>query len=253
MFDEIKNKVKELLIKNGERWLFPDFSNKITWSICTLGMTVILTPIPFKVVLYNWLIDTLKLNSGQHFTIAELIPERVDYWLGFLLIFAALTHNILCKFLANQTTNKDAQYAADERDVDRILFSKFLLDFPSQSGSIRLLQDHDFGNSFRLESLAEFNRFLERWGHAETTFLNSEINLLKENLYVISKEFSCLLCIKSGPTSVGRQSVVPDQHRDDWNWPKEVTNDVSVVNELASKVADAHQEFILKSKQLLRC
>lgn len=248
-----KRKIKEILIKYGERWLFPDFSKKITWSICTLGATVIITPIPFKVVLYNWFIDAFKLNSGQHFTIAELIPESVDYWLGFLLIFTALTHNIFCKFLANQTANKDAKYAADERDVDRRLFSKFLLDFPSQSGSIRLLQDHDFGNSFRLESLAEIDRFLERWSHAENTFLNSEINLLKENLYVISKEFSYLLCMKSGPISAERQSVVPDQHRDDWDWPKEVINDVRVVNELASKVADAHQEFILKSKQLLRC
>jgi hypothetical protein len=251
MFD--RNEIKEFVIKFGRRWLFPDFSNKITWGICTLGTTVILTPIPFKVVLYNWFIDTLKLNSGNYFKVAEFVPESVDYWLGFLLILVALVHNVLCKFFASQVTNKDAQYAADERDVDRRLFSEFLLDFPSQSGAIRLLQDHDFGNSFRLESLAEIDRFVERWRHAETTFLNSEINLLKENLYAKSKEFSCLLDIKSAPTSVGRQSVVPDQHRDDWNWPEDVTNDVRIVNELASKVADAHQEFILKSKQLLRC
>jgi hypothetical protein len=248
-----RNEIKEFLIKFGKRWLFPDFSNRITWGICTLGTTVILTPTPFKVVLYNWLIDTFKLNSGQHFTIAELIFESADYWLGFLLILVALLHNVLCKLLANQIATKDVQDAAEQRDVDCKLLSVFLLDFPSQSGAIRLLQEHDFGNSFKLESLAEMDRFVEHWKYAETTFLNSEINLLKEDLYAKSKEFSSLLGMKSSPTSVGRQSVVPDQHRNDFNWPECVASDVKAVNELASKVADAHQEFILKSKRLLRC
>lgn len=252
MFNKIE--IKEFVVKLGKRWLFPNFSNRITWATVTLGTAVILAPTPFKVIFYNWLVDTFNLNSGLHFSLAEISSGSADYWIGFALITAALAHNLFGKWVELHVSESQLQNNASLLEADRLLFQRFLYEFPSGSRSIYLLQEHDFGNSFNLDSLKEIDSFVDNWKHAETTFLNSELENLKCQLWKKSHEFNWLLARKSAPTCGGRmQSVVPDQHRDDWNWPEWVDKDVQEVNGLASEVTDLHQKFILNGKQLLKC
>ncbi|MBI6799380.1 hypothetical protein, partial [Pseudomonas syringae] len=78
--------IKSLALEYGRKWLFPDFTNKLTWFVAGVGGAIIVTPTPLKVIVYNWLIDTFNLNSGKKFSLAELVPEAADYWVGFGLI-----------------------------------------------------------------------------------------------------------------------------------------------------------------------
>ncbi|MCT8857522.1 HNH endonuclease [Shewanella xiamenensis] len=65
-------------------------------------------------------------------------------------------------------------------------------------------------------------------------------------------EFSWLIAKKCAPTHGGFQSVVPDQVRGDWDWPKWVDNDVKAVNEMASEVFSLHQGFIKSMREALK-
>lgn len=248
-----KEEVKEFLIKFGKRWLFPDFSNKLTWYVVTLGAGVILTPTPMKVVLYNWLVDSFNLNAGEHVTLADVASGSADYWIGFSLILVALLHNVFSKWLVLQESHSIKQEKTQIEEADRKLFHEFLQVFPSRSRSLNLLQQHDFGNSFNLDSLKEIDGFVNHWNCAEKKFMNEELEAERESLWKKCHEFSRLIAEKSAPTHGGFQSVVPDQYKHDWDWPDWVEKDVKKVNAMASEVADMHQKFIGTAKRLLKC
>lgn len=249
-----KSEIREFIVKLGKRWLFPDFSNKITWAAISLGVGVILTPTPLKLILYNWLVDAFNINSGNNFSLAELSSGAADYWVGFSLIASAFIHNLLGKWLQLSQEKFIYQDKVAILEADKVLYEKFIKIIPSESRSIYFLQSHDFGNSFSLESLKEIDEFISKWNCAEAKFLNEELEQLREALWKKSNDFSWLLAKKSAPTGNGRlQSVVPDQHRDDWSWPKWVDHDVRAVNTTASEVFELHQKFITTAKRILRC
>jgi hypothetical protein len=249
-----KSEIREFIVKLGKRWFFPDFSNKITWAVISLGVGVILTPTPLKLMLYNWLVDTFNLNSGNHFLLAELSSGAADYWVGFALIASAFVHNLFSKWLQLSQEKLSHQDKAATIEADKVLYEKFIETIPSGSRSIYLLQSHDFGNAFSLESLKEIDAFVSEWNCAEAKFLNEELEQLRDALWQKSNEFSWLLAMKSAPIGNGRfQSVVPDQHRDDWDWPKWVDDDVKAVNATASEVVELHQKLITTAKRALRC
>lgn len=82
-----RSEIKQFVIKYGKKWLFPDFTNKLTWLVAGTGATLLITPVALEHLLYNWLVETVNLNSGVPITFAELETGSVDYWVGFGLIF----------------------------------------------------------------------------------------------------------------------------------------------------------------------
>lgn len=249
-----KDECKQFVVALGKRLLFPDFTNKVTWAVISLGTIIVATPIPFKVLLTNWLIATFNLNSGLPLTLADVGNTHSDYWMGFSLIISALLYNLAQKWFEWKNSARQLNESKDQITADRALFNKFIQEFPSTSRSLDLLQSHDFGNAFHLEALREFEHFIESWRHAETNFLNKELNNLKSELWEKSYEFNKLLAYKSAPIrGGGMQSVVPDQHRNEWSWPDWVNEDVKAVNNLSSEVAHLHQNLILEAKRILKC
>ncbi len=97
-----KHEIKKFIVKLGNKYIFPDFHNKITLFLISLGAGIILTPTPFKIVFYNWLISSLNINLDVPFSLAEMKSNSADYWVGFGLIFLSLSHNIFSKWLLRQ-------------------------------------------------------------------------------------------------------------------------------------------------------
>lgn len=248
-----KEEVKEFIIKFGKKWLFPDFYNKVTWYVVTLGAGVILTPTPFKLMAYNWLIDTFNLNSGETITLSEMGSGTADYWLGFALIAMALMHNVFSKWLLHQGDIQERVKSKQAGEVDKVLFKEFLQVFPSGSRSAYLLETHDFGNSFSLKSLDDIDTFVNEWNCPEKEFINKDLEAARKDLWNKCHEFSWLIAQKSAPTHTGLQSVVPDRVRGDWDWPEWVENDVKAVNEMATEVFKLHQSFIKTVREALKC
>lgn len=247
-----KEEVKEFVIKYGRKWLFPDFYNKVTWYVVTLGAGIILTPTLFKLVVYNWIIESFNLNSGNTLTLSEMGSSTADYWLGFALIISALLHNVFSKWLLHQNDIQDRVKAEKVSAVDEALFKEFLEIFPSGSRSAYLLESHDFGNTFSLESLKDIDKFVDEWNCPEKNFINPELEAIRKKLWNKCHEFSWLIAKKSAPTHGGFQSVVPDRVRGDWDWPEWVDNDVKSVNEMASEVFSLHQDFIKSMREALK-
>ncbi|MGI9278336.1 MAG: hypothetical protein ACR2PX_01745 [Endozoicomonas sp.] len=248
-----KEEVKEFIIKFGKKWLFPDFYNKVTWYVVTLGAGIILTPIPFKLVIYNWIIESINLNSGNIITLSEMGSNTADYWLGYSLITLALLHNVFSKWLLHQNDVQERVSAEKINAVDEALFKEFLEVFPSGSRSAYLLETHDFGNSFNLESLNNIDKFVDEWNCPEKSFIDQDLEAIRKELWAKCYKFSWLVAEKSSPTHGGLQSVVPDRVRGDWDWPKWVDDDVKAVNKMASEVFVLHQSFIKFMRETLKC
>lgn len=248
-----KKEIKEFVVKLGNKWFFPDFSNKITWYVIILGAAIVATPTPLKLIFYNWLIDSFNLNSGMHLTLPELTSDSADYWLGFSLILLALLHNVISKWILLH--NRLFEKRDNERliEVDRKLFEEFLKTFPSNSSSLCLLQEHDFGASFKRDSLREIDAFVYGWNNTEKQFLTDELETLRSEFWRKCDAFTWLLAEKSGPTAVGLQCVVPDRVRDDWDWPDWVNKNIDEVNRAAHELAAMHQEFIKAARRILKC
>jgi len=248
-----KDEIKEFIIKFGSKWLFPDFSNKLTWVVVSIGASVIITPSPIKLIIYNWLVDSFNLNYGEHFTIAEVSSGTADYWIGFSLIALALIHNILYRLIQQNELKKIYRENIKEEESDKQLFCEFLKLFPSNSSSFQLLKEHDFGNSFSNKWLDEIEKFVYEWDFPEKQFLDAKREELRLKLLTKSKEFCLLLAEKSSPTGNGvMQSVVPDHIRNEFDWPNWVLEDIKEVNEKATQVAELHQEFITTCKKSLK-
>jgi len=248
-----KEEVKGFIIKQGNKWLFPDFHNKVTWYVVTLGAGVILAPTPLKIVFYNWLIDSFSLNSGINMSIADMGETSADYSLGFGLILSALLHNIFSKWLIHQRAITNNLEKEKIYSVDSVLFQKFITLLPTNSIAIKLLEEHDFENTFDFEYLSNLHTFLYLWNCPEKSFLTKELELRKILLWNKAQEFSHLLGRKSTPTGSGRQSVVPDENRKDWNRPKNVDDNVKAVNKMATEVLELHQDFVKVVRQVLKC
>lgn len=248
-----KNEVKEFIIKFGRRWLFPDFYNKVTWYVVTLGAGIILTPAPLKLVVYNWIIDSFNLNSGNAITLSEIGSGTADYWLGFSLIVLALLHNVFSKWIIYRNDAQERAKIKKINEVDKALFKEFLQVFPSRSNSAYLLEAHHFGNSFSLKSLENLDNFVNEWNCPEKSFITPELEVIRKELWRKCYEFSLLIGEKSAPTPGGLQSVVPNQVRGEMDWPDRVHNDVKAVNKMASEVFESHQKFIRLMREFLKC
>jgi hypothetical protein len=221
--------------------------------VITLGAGIILTPTPFKLVVYNWIIESFNLNLGNTITLSEMGSSNTDYWLGFGLIISALLHNVFSKWILHQNDIQQRASVDTISTVDKSLFKEFLEVFPSGSRSSELLHTHDFEHSFSLKSLDEIDKFVNEWNCPEKSFIDPKLETIRKELWVKCNEFSRLIADKSSPTCGGLQSVVPDQHRNDWDRPKWINDDIKLVNNMASEVFTLHQTFIKSMREVLKC
>lgn len=245
--------IKSFALEYGRKWLFPDFTNKLTWFVAGLGGAIIVTPTPLKVIIYNWLIDTFNLNSGKKFSLAELVPDAADYWVGFGLIVVALLHNILYRYFLYKE-KQGSLASANERGYahDRKLFDKFLEDFPSGSDSVNMLRHHDFANSFNINTLANLDRFTSEWDIVEREFLNPELEQMRKELWGKCREFNDKLSLGAWDLNGGPGfTCIPDAYRGSDDWPEHVDKKIGELNTLGTECYELYVAFVRLGKQTL--
>ncbi len=248
-----KQEVKTFLIKLGRKWFFPDFANKVTWFVVTLGASIILAPIPLKQVILNFLIESFNLNSGELLTLAELGSTSADYWLGFALIAIALAHNVFCKWLVLQECIQARADSEKAKEVDRKLFSEFISLLPSTSGAAQFLEQHDFGNTFDLSRFHPIDQFVYDWNCPEKTFLDESLESIKMDFWNKSRELSILIGRKTGPLRSGRQSVLTEEYLGAFNIPEEYEEDIKLLNQKATDLFQIHQKLTSQCRKKLVC
>lgn len=249
-----RKELKELIIALGKKWLFPDFTKKLTWLVVTVGCGILVTPTPLKLIIYNWLVDTIKLNSGTHFTLAELASDSADYAWGVVLVALALAHNIAYRYFNYIVSREDNANLEQRKVADTALFEQFKSEFPSNSASARLLKEHDFSNSYHGEATNQLENFVHRWNNAEHSFLDNAIEIKRSELWKSCNSFLIKLAESTGPIAAGPFfSAIPDIYLGEWDMPDFVTQRVSELNSKATECHIQHQEFVLLCKERLRC
>jgi hypothetical protein len=122
--------------------------------LIVLGVGILITPISFKIAIYNWLLNVLNLSLSDYPALSEIDH---NYWIGFGLIIIALVYNIFGKWVDSQSFIFKKDNVNKIKDMDTRLFKKFLKVFSYDSRSAQLLKQHDFGNSFDRDSLNGIN------------------------------------------------------------------------------------------------
>lgn len=247
-------KVKNLLHASIMKWLFPDFTNKLTWIVVTTGCAIFFTPLPFKLLFYNWLVSACNINAGVQFTLHDLSNDNADYMWGGVLVVVALIHNIGYKYLLHASSVKEEKVYERQREADIQLFKQFLSALPSNSTSIRLLKEHDFGNSYQGGCTESLEIFVNEWNNAEYRFLDAVIESNRGELWDRCNKFLNVLSLGTGPIGSGQLfSAVPDMYRDDWNMPEFVLKRIKDLNDKATECYKYHQSFIAHCKARLKC
>ena len=249
MFDW--KEIKEIIWK---KWLFPDFTNKLTWFVGGAGVTVLLTPTAFKQLFYNWLVDTFNLNAGEHYVLAELQSNTADYWLGFGMVFLALTHNLGYQVFIFKS-QKTAQIGKQKSiEVDKALFLEFVELLPSDGFDVKLLEEHDFGNSHHGREVKALDTFVHTWNNALKQFLDEELEFKRKQLIDKSKHFIYTLASRSYSIGNGEMfSCIPDAYRGAWNRPPHVEEQIRELNELGTDLFELHEDFVLTARRKLKC
>jgi len=246
-----RQELKEIALK---KWIFPDFSNKMTRVVVGLGTAVILTPVALKQLLYNWLVDTFNLNAGNYFTFAELQNSSGDYWLGFSLILVALIHNIAYRVFVYKVDKLAKKEQEDLYDVDRELFKEFIELLPSDGLDIKLLEEHDFGTSHHGNEVKALDKFVHTWNNAQKQFLDTELEDQRNDFIVKARHFIYTLASRSYSIGNGEIfSCIPDAYRGAWDWPQHVNEQIQELNDLGSELFKLHKNLILKARGKLKC
>lgn len=249
-----KQERKEFIIKLGRRWFFPEFYNKVTWYVITLGAGIILAGTPLKLLVYNWIINSFNLNSGKQLTLSEMGTGAADYWLGFALIILALLHNIFSKWLLHKDSIKSSVEIDDLNTIDRELFLLFIKDFPADSKSVMFLRDVDLGGTYHEDETKEIEVFIQKWDATSYEFHDVELEKIRVELLEKSRKFIWKLannsyCIGSSP----RYRCVPDQYVGDFNYPPEVDLTLRELNLMATELYEIHSKFFRECRKKLKC
>jgi len=246
-----RQELKEIVLK---KWIFPDFSNTMTRVVVGLGTTIIFTPVVLRQMFYNWLVDTINLNSGNYFTFAELQNSSTDYWLGFSLIFLALIHNIAYRFFIFKSDKLAKKEQDDLNSVDRELFNKFIELLPSDGLDVKLLEEHDFGSSHHGNAVKALDKFVHTWNNAQKQFLDTELETQRSNFITKANYFIYTLASRSYSIGNGEIfSCIPDAYRGAWDWPQHVNEQIKELNELSSELFELHKALVLLARGKLKC
>ena len=246
-----RKEFKDIILK---KWIFPDFSNKLTWLVGGAGVTILLTPTPLKQLFYNWLVDTFNLNLGEHYTLAELQASSSDYLLGFAIILLALFHNIGYRFFIYKT-EKLAQIDKKEIiEVDKKLFNEFVKLLPPNGLDVKILEEHDFGHSYRGKSVQALDTFVHTWNNVQKQFLDTDLESKRSVFITKSNHFIYTLASRS--YSVGCTdsfSCIPDAYRNVWSWPPHVHEQIKELNDLGTELFELYNDLILTARRKLNC
>lgn len=253
-----RQEVKDFLGRVLRKWLFPDFNNKLTWWVAGLGGTVILAATPLKVLLCEWIIGSVILSSGMNASLAKFGEDNVDYRWGVALVFLALTHNIVIRFVSSwleeKKNGREAVATADRVAVDRVLYTRFLEEFPASGRSVRLLKEHNFENTFRDADTAEVERFVHHGYDVDREFLDEELEVERQDLLNKCRGFLRYMNIHSGPGALADSyTCIPELYRCEYNLPDHVNVAIRKLNEDGSACYEAHTNFIRKARLKLAC
>lgn len=233
------NKLKE--ISNNEHFkrvinfVFPEFSNKLTWLVTATGATIVAIP-AIPLLILNFIV-TFWNNEFGNFIMLPSVFE-VNPWVGASLIAMGLTHNLAYKFLIHKKTENINPH-------DKNLKEKFISELPTECHLIRLLKEQDFGHSFPSKPISQMDEFLFKWQGAEYEFHDEKIEKASQDFQKTLKILSSKIAVNCHPAyRADRYTAIPNNVLSDFDWPPSLEKTIAEMNELGTQAYKKHQELI---------
>jgi len=132
---------------------------------------------------------------------------------------------------------------------DRLLFAKFLGQFPYNSNMIYFLQDCDVGDSFPVKWLEEIDNFAQEWNDALHEFIDP--NLEKKRADFMQKLISFKDGLWSNTWTTGSDGNFLSMELDKFDHENPRWNKRDELNTLGTETCNAHQELVKACKTVL--
>lgn len=238
--------LKVIFLKYLNKWLFPDFTNKLTWLVAFAGITMITTPVEFRVAVCNWLIEVLNVTSLAPFEVPALEERNDTGW--YVLLLSALIHNLVYKYISLKLDTLEFEIKREKRALDISLYEQFISLLPTSGQTVQMLKEQEFSSSIRKSSMNSLDDFIYYWEGAEYRFNNSEIEAKKSIFLEKSNDFRCKVAQYTVPKFDDFLTVYPRHVDPEINIPQNILNEIKELNSLATELYQMHQDFILYCK-----
>jgi len=267
--DEQKvNPTLKLFLEKLIHKAFPEFSNKVTWTLISLGIAILAIPAPTYLMFINLFIDFYNNTVNGHVRLIDISMVTPSTGTAITLILSGLIYHIVIKGIqlyGEIQTEKRKSHQAElivsiEKEknekltyADRKLFEEFTSLLPTNSLSIELLKDQDFGASYHKKSLDDIDSFTYKWGKADQHFHDAELEIKSVNFFKESKEFLNFLALSSGFIGAGPLLSIPldNERANDWEWSENTNENIRKANKWSHELHEKYCEFIVLGKKKL--
>ncbi|MBY6292480.1 hypothetical protein K5X92_15955 [Enterobacter bugandensis] len=245
-----------LLIKKLIGKVFPEFSNKVTWTLLTAGIGILALPAPTYLLFVNLIIDFYNKTTNSEISLLKIDSITPSSGVALTLILSGLFFHLIIKGLQIYPEilkeNNQREIQERKRVADIKLYEAFIAIIPPTSLSIELLKDHDFGNSYHDNNVKDFSKLEYGWGHADQHFHDNEIEDKAAHLYSEIMKFDYFLACKSHYINDHILSMLTDRDRAMvMEWLPQTEENVKRANEWSSTIYQLYCDFISTCKNNL--
>ncbi|HBA3291926.1 TPA: hypothetical protein J8Z40_002938 [Escherichia coli] len=247
----------DLFIRKLIHKAFPEFSNKVTWTLIVFGIGIIALPTPTYILFINLIIDFYNKHTQSNITLIDIGNITPSNGFAFALIISGLIYHIIIKgfqtYIEISNENNQKEIQEKKRMADIKLYNDFLEIIPVDSALISLLKDHDFGASFHENKIKTLSDLHYKWGLANQHFHDSEIETKITKLIENLKKFDDFLSTKADYINNSPLlSIVPaDERPNDFSWTTETREAIREANKWSSEIYKSYCELILMCKDKL--
>ncbi|ECI4157770.1 hypothetical protein AH626_21920 [Salmonella enterica subsp. enterica serovar Schwarzengrund] len=238
-----------LLIKKLIRKAFPEFSNKVTWTLLTAGIGILALPAPTYLLFVNLIIDFYNKTTNSEISLLKIDSITPSSGVALTLILSGLVFHLLIKVphiyqeILKENNQKEIQERKRVADVK--LYEAFIDILPTTSLSIEFLKDHNFENSYHDNNTKDISNLEYGWGHADQHFHNNEIEDKATHLYSEIIKFNYFLAYKSHNINDYMFSMLTDRDRAMvMELLPQTKENIKIANEWSSTIHQLYCDFI---------
>lgn len=126
---------------------------------------------------------------------------------------------------------------------DTHLFRLFKTELANHD-TVDFLKHHDFLGAFRIEEIADLNKFMSTWDNASHEFVDESLEILRKNLYKSVSEFCIAIGRLTSPNDMGHRAVVVNELKHDEEHRLRFQNEAKKLNQLADSVVKNIQALL---------
>lgn len=248
--------MKEIFIKKLIGKIFPEFSNKVTWTLITIGIAILAIPAPTYLLPVNFIIDVYNKKTDSDINLITIDSISPSNGVALTLIILGLVYHLAIKALqlypeiSNEKNKKDMRERKRAADIQ--LYEQFIEILPPTSLLIEFLKNHDFGISFHNNNIKNIDVFKYGWNHPDQHFHDEEIEKKSIFLYDEIMKFDNFLAFKSRYINDSILSILTarDQYME-MDWLPQTEENVNKANKWSLEIYHHYCDFISTCKNNL--